>query len=78
MKEHASGGQNISYLKSKIKGHRFHLLRFQTKCTYSAVSNKRAGSNKQAGKDKFFIQYMKNYEQGGKICNLLYKNLRAG
>ena len=45
---------------------------------YSCVSIMQAGSIKRAGRDEFFIHCMKNCEQGGKICNLLDENLRAG
>jgi hypothetical protein len=42
---------------------------------YSDLLNKRAHPNKRAGKENFFIYYMKNRVQGGKICHLLHEKL---
>ena len=46
--------------------------------TYSDLLNKRAHPNKRAGRDNFFIYYMKNRVQGGKICHLLHEKLLQG
>jgi hypothetical protein len=45
---------------------------------YSDLLNKRAHPNKRAGRENFFIYYMKNRVQGGKICHLLHKKLLQG
>ena len=42
------------------------------------LPNKQAYSNKRAGRAIFFICYMKDCKQGGKMCHLLHETLRAG
>ena len=55
--EHTNSEKNVAHIlhidlwKKGIE----HNLILQYQNTYYAVSNKKAGSNKQAGKDKFFI-----------------------
>ena len=45
---------------------------------YSDLLNKRAHPNKRAGRENFFIYYIKNRVQGGKICHLLHEKLLQG
>ena len=49
-----------------------------TDCCYSDLLNKQAHPNKRAGRRNFFIYYMKNRVQGGKICQLLHEKLLQG
>jgi hypothetical protein len=45
----------------------------------SDLLNKRALPNKQADRENFFIDYMKNSVQcSGKICHLLHEKLLQG
>ena len=45
---------------------------------YSDLPKKRTHHSKQVGRENFFVYYMKNCVQGGKICHLLHEKLLQG